>query len=498
MRRVLLRLVEVSESGEITRRRVSLEEMKIRGVPDADIQQIVDLLTAPEARLLIASRSINTGGIEPVTWLEVSHEALNREWDRFKSWVTASVEDLRYETELRKSAQDWQNSGRDPAYLLLGKRLSRAEIWMEDSEVMPVQRELIEASLLARSAASRAEKDRLEREVQLQRQSVRRARLAAGATVLLLVAALIGVFAVAQTNAALAASEANLNNTNDRLEEQVAITQRNEAAARSLAVASSASQALADNDPDLALALAVAANSSEDTPPQAERALADIALATGTRLRIPTESRVTALDFTPNNTRLAVGMQNGTVVLIEVTSGAIIQRFTGHQSTVTDVSVSPDGTQLLTASSDTTQNFILWDIISGQPAQQWTAYDNQKVNSVAFAQAGLPINVTDDVTQIATSADGQLIVVGTRDGSVRRIDETGSILWDVGPTSSSRAVPRVSALAVNRAGTQILAGFNDGSMMLLEAEFGNSSQTFIALDNGCPYSAFRVRCDRCW
>ncbi|MCU0511860.1 MAG: TIR domain-containing protein [Anaerolineae bacterium] len=483
LRRVLLRLVEVSETGEATRRRVPQSEMTLRGVAPADIQTIVDRLTAPEARLLIASRSVNAGGEQPITWLEVSHEALIREWERFKAWVAASVEDLRYESELRKAAADWENSRRDSAYLLTGKRLNRAEIWQEDNEVTPLQRDLIEASLSARAAGALAEQNRLTRQLRLQRYAI-------WASVLLFVAALIGVIFVQSTNNELARREQLISDTNDSLEQQIEIAQRNETAARSLAVAGSAIQAQNDSNPDLALALVVAASSGTEVPPQAERTLADIAFDTGTRLRLPVDGRVTALDVSADGQRLAVGFQNGGVRLLEARTGSEVQRFDGHVGGVTDVALSPDGTQLLSASGDASDNFILWDVASGAAVRRWETYNNQRVNAVAFAGAErLPANVTDDLTQLAVSRDGQVSIVGTRDGRLQRVAGS-AILWDIAPLAAARSVPRVTALALNDSGRLILAGFSDGSMLLLNSQDGSLVQQFVALDNGVVGLAF--------
>jgi WD40 repeat protein len=490
MRRVLLRLVEVNATGEATRRRVPISEVRFRNVPEAQVQQIIDLLTAAEARLLVASRSINAGGTEPVTWLEVSHEALIREWDRFKGWVATSAEDLRYESELRKAAQDWELSGRDVAYLLTGRRLTRAEIWWEDNDVTPLQHELIETSLATRAAGEQAEKARMARELELQRQSVRRARLAAAIMVVFLLAAVSGALAIANTNAALAQREQELQVVNDQLADQIGIAEENASRARSLAVASSAQQALSDSNGDLALALALTANIDGNTPPEAERTLAEVAFSPGTKRRLTLPARATATDVSFDNTRIAVGLQNGGVLLLDATTGDILQTFEGHASAVTDVAINPDATQLISASNDATNNFILWDIATGQPARQWATYDNQKVNAVTFAGVE-PTNATNDVTQIATSLDGTIMLVGTRTGIVRRI--VGDVaLWEYNhfATSTTANRPRVTGLAISRDGRGALVGFSDGTMIQIDPEAGTLMQTFISLDNGVTGIAF--------
>jgi hypothetical protein len=100
MRRILLRLVEVSETGEATRRKVDRKELTFRDVPDEAVQELIDLMTSAESRLLIASRQIKTRDdlTAPEVWIEVGHEALIHEWERFTGWVAEDKETLRYGT----------------------------------------------------------------------------------------------------------------------------------------------------------------------------------------------------------------------------------------------------------------------------------------------------------------------------------------------------------------------------------------------------------------
>ncbi len=489
MRRVLLRLVEVGDSGEATRRRVPRNELRFRDIADEEEDAILEVLTAPDARLLIASRSINAGGTEPVIWYEVSHEALIREWERFKGWVAASVDNLRYESEIRKAAQDWHNSGQDPAYLLTGKRLTRAEIWLEDSEAVPLQREFIAASIVARSEQEQAGQAQLERELHLQRQSARRTLVGFVTSTIFLVIAAIAFLVVNNTNAELAESQRQIQEANSALAEQITIAQDNENTALSLAVAASAGQALSDNNGDLALSLAIAAVTGEATPPEAARTLADVSFAPGTRFRLPTDSRVTALEFNNDGSRLALGFQNGTLQVRDAATGDVIQTFEGHTSTVNDVAFNFDSTQLLSSSTDAFGNFLLWDVATGTLIRDWEKYNNLRVNSAGFLGTE-PINVTDDVTQLIVAADGT-VIVGTRRGAVRRL-QGESVVWERFPFPELPAnnQPRVTSLSLNPDGKTVLVGFTNGSMVLVALEDGDVVQEFTKLDNSVVGLAF--------
>src|SRR5690606_27859035 len=144
----------------------------------------------------------------------------------------------------------------DPAYLLTGKRLQRAEIWLDDHDLTRLQRDLILASLEARKTGEQAEQERLQRELALQQRSAHQARRFAVGLVVFVIFLLGAGLVIIQSNAALQEREAALRDTNRQLDEQISLSRLNEDKARSLAISASAAQALGDNDGDLSLALA--------------------------------------------------------------------------------------------------------------------------------------------------------------------------------------------------------------------------------------------------
>ncbi|MBC7870716.1 MAG: toll/interleukin-1 receptor domain-containing protein, partial [Chitinophagaceae bacterium] len=174
MRRMLLRLVEVGATGEATRRRVDRNDLRFRDVPDEAVQEVIDLLTAPTSRLLIASREIKASEDDqtaPTVWIEVGHEALIREWKRFTDWVAENVEGLRFGSELLQSANNWQRTYRDLAYLLTGNRLARAEDWLDSGDPTVLQREFIQISLEEDEKRQEAQQEQLKRELSLEAQA---------------------------------------------------------------------------------------------------------------------------------------------------------------------------------------------------------------------------------------------------------------------------------------------------------------------------------------
>src|SRR5438874_1183013 len=87
--------------------------------------------------------------------LEVSHEALIREWARLRDWLNEARGDVQFEHSLAQAAADWKTRGAKPdddAYLFRGVRLTDARSWIERSD--PTKDE---ADFVATSATRQAD-----------------------------------------------------------------------------------------------------------------------------------------------------------------------------------------------------------------------------------------------------------------------------------------------------------------------------------------------------
>lgn len=211
MRRLLLRLIEVSESGEATRRKVKRDDLTFRDTLSETIYEVIEILSEAKTRLLVTSREIKSAQSddrEPAIWVEISHEALIREWERFKNWIADDLESLRLGSDILKSAQDWQRAGQDSAYLLTGNRLVQAEVWLNKADPSDLQRDFIQTSQEIRQKRQAAGRKQQEQQVQLQTQAAEKAREAARRLRYLVAALLIfSVSAVALMLFALDASD---------------------------------------------------------------------------------------------------------------------------------------------------------------------------------------------------------------------------------------------------------------------------------------------------
>ncbi len=184
-RRIFLRLTELGEGTEDTRRRVARTDMA--SGPDADeVDAVLRLLV--DRRLVTADEGT----------IEVAHEALIREWPRLRTWLDDDREGLRAHRHLTHAAEDWDQLGRDPAELYRGPRLVAAREWLgRDGEAELNERELafVDASEASEREVLRAEEER----VSARERTNRRLRVLLAATAVALVVALVtGSLAVAQ------------------------------------------------------------------------------------------------------------------------------------------------------------------------------------------------------------------------------------------------------------------------------------------------------------
>ena len=119
-----------------------------------------------------------------------------------------------------------------------------------------------------------------------------------------------------------------------------------------------------------------------------------------------TTGDVWAVAYSPNGSRIAAGLEDGTmqvwdalklIPLIENT-----QAFTGHEGCIFSVAFSPDGTRIVSGSGDRTVR--MWDAQTGTQVGHALQGHDGCVRSVAF------------------SPDGARIVSGSNDNTVR--------IWD--------------------------------------------------------------------
>jgi len=315
VRRVLLRLTQPGEGSDDTRRRVTFSEL----ITDPAQQQAVEAVVArlTEARLL------TTGGPPAQErWVEVSHEALIREWPRLRSWVEDDRAGLRIHRRLTAAAAEWERLDRDEGALYRGAQLAELVAWAEGHPgfANPLEREFLEASVAIEDVQRRHRRRRLQ---------LVTASLATG----LVVVSALAVTASVQR---------------DHAEEQQRL-------ALSRGVAAEAVNQLSI-EPGLGLSLAIEAVEVAATR-EALAALRQALITPHPRLEVPGGRRDFALD--PTGRHLAVGAEDGTVAVWGTETGELLATLGAHAGPVWVTSFSPDGRRL--ATTDETGVYV-WDV----------------------------------------------------------------------------------------------------------------------------------------
>ncbi len=158
-RNIFLRLTELGEGTQDTRRRASLTEL-IPNPQEAPLVQTV-LKRLADARLITVSRES----------AEVAHEALIREWGTLLEWLNENREGLRLHRQLTQAAQEWDKLDREPEALYRGARLAQALEMAEahPAELNTLEQAFLEASQAEQMAQQAAETARRQRELEAAR-----------------------------------------------------------------------------------------------------------------------------------------------------------------------------------------------------------------------------------------------------------------------------------------------------------------------------------------
>jgi DNA-binding winged helix-turn-helix (wHTH) protein len=148
VRTIFLQLVHLGEGAPDTRRRVQKSDVLCLCAGELE----------PLLARLISSRLVSTSLEGKETYIEVSHEALIREWPALHEWLAQSREGIKLERKLNQAAEEWENFGRDPGALLQGARLVQAGEWLEVHPNAPSRlKQFVSASIDARAEAQARE-----------------------------------------------------------------------------------------------------------------------------------------------------------------------------------------------------------------------------------------------------------------------------------------------------------------------------------------------------
>lgn len=474
MRQLFLRLITLGEGTEDTRRRALLAEVQdIKQGAAAEAMRYV-IETLGKARLITFDR-------DPITrspTVEVTHEAIIREWDKLRGWLDESRNDVRLQRALQNLSHEWYNADQDSSFLLSGIRLEQYEKWLEQTTVELTQQErvFLEASIAERRQREEAERARAERERQLEEQAVQRLRL----LVVVLLVAMVGAFGL--TGFALTERA--------RAEQSAEEARASAAISRSSAFEAGARNAQADDNGDLAIVLALLANELPDAPIQSRSTLANVALARGTRLLIPAhDAAVSGTAVSPDGAHFATASLDATIKVWRMDNGELVCKLQGHGGDVESVRFSPDSAYIVSSSVDFTA--MVWDVANCKQVSRLVGH-SAPVRQAVFTPDGAqvitgssdntlkvwdwrearPLHTleghTAAVAALDISPDGRQLLSGARDGKL--------LLWDVATRTVLRTLEghstAITAIDISTDGKRAVSGSGDGTLLLWRLEDG--------------------------
>ena len=356
-RNIFLRLTELGEATEDTRRRVSLVELVPRPEQAAEVDEV--LQTLADARLV----TIGEGTAE------VAHEALIRHWPTLREWLDDDREGRLLHRRLTEAAQEWDTLNRDPGVLFRGVRLATTGDWAtaHDPELNELEREFLTAS---RQAS--------QREAERQRRANRRLRvLLAVVGAALVVAVIAGSFALIQRG---------------RARHTAIVAQAGRLAAQSREVAA--------QHPDLGLLLALEAGRLDDSVDSRGALLG--ALEHGSRIRAwlqGFDTPVEATAFSPDGKLLASVTLDGTTLWDTATWRPVAPPLRASQGGWQGVDFSPDGRTLAIAGGE--GRVELWDVSTRRELRELAD------PAATSAEPGLSV--------VRYSPDGSVIAAGPQE-----------------------------------------------------------------------------------
>ncbi|HWR87993.1 MAG TPA: serine/threonine-protein kinase, partial [Acidiferrobacterales bacterium] len=202
-----------------------------------------------------------------------------------------------------------------------------------------------------------------------------------------------------------------------------------------------------------------------------------------------------AVAASPDGRRLAFSAENHTIQIWDIEKNTFLGELPGHLDAIIALVFAPDGKRLVSASRD--QTAILWDVDSGQMLCDLSKPANEPL-ALAFAPGGNTLAVSDaaggirywelvnlrdiayvstrdqPVSTLAYSPDGKWFAVGGEQGLLN--------LWDVSGKRADRALPQapdtVHAVAFSPDSKWLIVAGSDASLQLWEVETAKLVQRY--------------------
>ena len=361
----------------------------------------------------------STAGLDIGSVMDISHEALIRNWKKLTNWAWEEYESLQMYLEFRAQMDKWVNSNKSNEFLMSVGSLQYFETWFRIQQSNPIawlrryfetdkinkdgeeieEREVEEhfSNIKEFIEVSRNEIDKSRKEIAKKRRLIRTALIAI--SILLVITGFAFVFSNIQKNKAV-----SLKNKIERT-----------AFANNIATKA---YIFLQKDPTLAFRLAEQAYNIEPTP-LAKKVIMD------SYQKVPYYNKLSGhgdavvyAKFSPNGKYVITGSKDNTFRLWS-SSGKELHILKGHESSMNpgnsgQINFSPDSRFVLTAATDNTAR--IWDLEGNCIA---VLEHEGAVNSAYFANI-LP----DDIR----NKEEYLIMTGSNDKKVRLWNIKGRLL----------------------------------------------------------------------
>ena len=451
-RRVFVRLTELGEGTQDTRRRATLDELGSRSDDRTAVHQVLQILA--DARLITLGEGT----------AEVAHEALIREWPTLRTWLDEDRAGLRLHRQLNEAAREWEHHNRDSDLLFRGARLAQIREWTEThtDDVNASEQTYLSACIQAAEQETADSEARRQRELEAARQLAvaeqRHAEVEHRAAVRLRRRAVS--LATALLLAISAAAAAIFFGDQARQSTRVAEANARTALVRELAAATISNL---DVDPERSLLLGIEAVQAtyrvdRSVAGEAEEALHRAVLTSRVRLRLAGHTdQILSVAYSPDGTRIATASLDGTARIWDASTGQELHTLAGH-GPVRGIAFSPDGRRTATAGDDGTVRI-------------WASETGDELSTL--------LGPTDAVRRVAFSPEGRFVAATSQDRTAR--------LWDA---ASGEQIAVMSAseglvgIAFSPDGHRLAAGGSSGLLQVWEVPSGREALRWV--DSGSP------------